>query len=112
MWEAGDNVARFQPALTKTCTTIRAGALKLFYRCNTFEASICIPEQIADVLVWLKMVGPANWLQLQNLYLIDVLARFDNLKSCRLAALGGSAVFMDMGATVSGASVLTWHITL
>ncbi|EME88647.1 uncharacterized protein MYCFIDRAFT_80019 [Pseudocercospora fijiensis CIRAD86] len=58
-WEKGERHPPWQPGLTRTCASIRADALKMFYK-NTFQAGYCYECDLDIVIDWLKTIGPVN----------------------------------------------------
>ncbi|KAK0774464.1 hypothetical protein LTS02_015512 [Friedmanniomyces endolithicus] len=69
-----------QPALTRTCRSIRTDALKLYYSRNRFRASYCRDSepvdgrQDFDVLAdWLQCIGAGNRSSMRKLELFDSL---------------------------------------
>ncbi|KAK0342855.1 hypothetical protein LTR91_010358 [Friedmanniomyces endolithicus] len=69
-----------QPALTRTCRSIRTDALKLYYARNRFRASYCTDSepvdgcQDFDVLAeWLHCIGAENRSSMRKLELFDSL---------------------------------------
>ncbi|KAK5115444.1 hypothetical protein LTR85_009904 [Meristemomyces frigidus] len=76
-WKSGEKRPPCQPALTRTCRDIRADALPMFYKYNTFRAHYCYAATFRTALRWLRMIGHSNRQMLRRVVLVDANRRHD-----------------------------------
>jgi hypothetical protein len=72
-WTSGALRPPVQPALTQTCSTVRAAALPIFYNINIFRVCYCHHggESIKYAIKWLIQIGPENRMSLKHFYFYD-----------------------------------------
>jgi hypothetical protein len=98
-WASGDLGPPQQPALTRTCRSIRAKALPIFYKENVFRAGYCqATEAGRDAAAkWLKMIGKGNRESLRHFYFYDRNQGQDRQSRDMLQELKECEIFKDMG---------------
>ena len=106
-WKSGANRPPMQPAITRTCRFIRDQTLSMFYRRNVFRARYCdlFNEQpLAEVVPWLRAIGPENREMLRHLYFYDRNKTQDENYSKTLDKLKGCEIFTEMEGTIETVS--------
>ena len=91
-----------QPAITKTCRSIRTETLPLFYSLNVFRARYCDlfgTKPLPDVVQWLQQIGLENRETLKQLYFYDRNETQDANYPEQLLKLKTSVIFTEMNGT-------------
>jgi hypothetical protein len=106
-WKSRAKRPPMQPAITRTCRFIREETLPLFYRRNVFRARYCDlfgDKPLAEVVPWLKNIGPRNRETLRHFYFYDRNESQDDNYSKTLEELKGCEIFTEMGGTIETVS--------
>jgi hypothetical protein len=97
-WKEGEKHPPSQPALSRTCRSVREAALPIFYRENFFRASYCYQANMLPAPIkWLKMIGKDNRENLRRFYFYDRNQSHDSWTPHDLETLKGCEVFTEMG---------------
>lgn len=106
-WKSRVKRGPMQPAITRTCRLIRDETLPLFYRRNVFRARYCDlfgENPLAEVIPWLKIIGPKNREMLMHFYFYDRNKRQDDNYSQTLEELKGCEIFTEMDGAIETVS--------
>lgn len=102
-WRKGGNNIRLQPALSRTCKSVRADVLQIFYGRNTFEASYCGHEGQDDLDGWLNAIGVENRCLLEKAFALHPYEGLDYDDAGVLSDLRAKVV--SLGGNVENVSV-------
>ncbi|KAF7197569.1 hypothetical protein HII31_01072 [Pseudocercospora fuligena] len=100
LWEKGERHPPWQPGLTRACASIRADALKMFYKLNTFQAGYCYECDLDIVIDWLKTIGAANREKIGKFIFFDANRKHDRNMPKDLIKILRSEVVRVMGGRV------------
>ena len=111
VWDTGEKGPPQQPGLTRTCRTIRAEALPLFYRQNVFRAGYFRVRDVRVTSAWLRAMGPANRSLLRHFYFMKETPFQDTLHPRYLKRLKRSPIVRDLSGMIESIRVnlVIWH---
>ncbi|KXT02421.1 hypothetical protein AC578_7830 [Pseudocercospora eumusae] len=100
LWEKGERHPPWQPGLTRACASIRADALKMFYKQNTFQAGYCYECDLDIVVDWLRTIGAANRENIGKFVFFDANRKHDRNTPRDLTKVLRSEVVRVMGGRI------------
>lgn len=105
LWEDGEKHAPEQPGITRTCKSLRAMTLPIFYQKNRFRAHYCYEANLGMAIMWLERIGHANRLMLRDFCLWDKNPLFDGWIPKDIMRAGRSDIVRKFHGRLEGCQV-------